>query len=65
MTALRALLKEGEEVPSLYEDPVYKKVRPRVMMSNCFETGMLEKGCMWKAPEAVWSHYEVYDERYV
>lgn len=64
-TALRALLKDGEQVPALYEDPVYKKVRPRVMMSNCFETGMLEKGCMWKAPEAVWSHYEVYDERYV
>ncbi|KFY27180.1 hypothetical protein V493_03667 [Pseudogymnoascus sp. VKM F-4281 (FW-2241)] len=62
MTALRALLNKGEEVPSLYEDPVYKRVRPRVMMSNCFETGMLEKGCMWKDPEAVWSHYEVYDE---
>ncbi|KAK3939714.1 Choline/Carnitine o-acyltransferase-domain-containing protein [Diplogelasinospora grovesii] len=62
MTALRALLEKGEEVPVLYEDPVYKRVRPRVMMSNCFETGMLEKGCMWKAPEAVWSHYEVYDE---
>ncbi|KAG9231687.1 Choline/Carnitine o-acyltransferase-domain-containing protein [Amylocarpus encephaloides] len=62
MTALRALLKDGEEVPTLYEDPVYKRVRPRVMMSNCFETGMLEKGCMWKAPEAVWAHYEVYDE---
>ncbi|KAI0123150.1 acyltransferase ChoActase/COT/CPT [Xylariales sp. AK1849] len=62
LTALRALLKDGEQVPALYEGPVYRRVRPRVMMSNCFETGMLEKGCMWKAPEAVWLHYEVHDE---
>ena len=65
MTALRALLKKGEPLPALFEDPIYKRVRPRLMMSNCFETGMLEKGCMWKAPESVWMHYEVYDERYV
>jgi hypothetical protein len=65
MTALRALLQKGEPLPALFEEPVYKRVRPRLMMSNCFETGMLEKGCMWRAPESVWMHYEVYDERYV
>jgi hypothetical protein len=65
LTALRALLKKDEPVPALYEDPVYKRVRPRLLISNCVETGMLETGCMSKDPEAVWSNYEVYDERYV
>ncbi|KAH8164731.1 hypothetical protein CIB48_g3497 [Xylaria polymorpha] len=58
--ALRALLRRGEDLPALFTDPVYKRVRPRVIISNCFETGMLEKGCMWRDTEAVWSHYEVY-----
>ncbi|KAF9885007.1 polyketide synthase [Aspergillus nanangensis] len=62
LTALRALAETPDELPELYQDPVHDRVRPRVMMSNCFETGMLEKGCLWKHPEAVWSHYEVYDQ---
>ncbi|TPX08506.1 uncharacterized protein E0L32_009993 [Thyridium curvatum] len=62
LTALRALLNKGEPVPALFEDPIYKRVRPRLMMSNCFETGMLDKGCMWKDPNAIWMHYEVYEE---
>ena len=61
LTALRALVVEPQELPELYKDPVHDRVRPRVMMSNCFETGMMEKGCLWKHAEAVWSHYEVYD----
>lgn len=65
LTVLSVLLDEsdGEQMTSLYNDPVYRRVRPRVMMSNCFQTGMLEKDCQWKDPEAVWSHYEVYDDR--
>ncbi|KAI1171712.1 acyltransferase ChoActase/COT/CPT [Nemania sp. FL0916] len=58
--SLRALLEPGEDLPALFSDPVYMRVRPRVLMSNCFETGMLEKGCMWRNADAVWSHYEVY-----
>ncbi|KAI0467619.1 Choline/Carnitine o-acyltransferase-domain-containing protein [Xylaria cf. heliscus] len=58
--ALRALLRPDKYLPTLFSDPVYKRVRPRVIISNCFETGMLEKGCMWRDTEAVWSHYEVY-----
>jgi NADPH:quinone reductase-like Zn-dependent oxidoreductase/aryl carrier-like protein len=61
LSALRALAAEPHELPDLYKDPVYDRVRPRVMMSNCFETGMMEKGCLWKHIEAVWLHYEVYD----
>jgi hypothetical protein len=64
-TAMRALVQKDEPVPALYEDPVYKRVRPRLMMRNCFETGMLEKSCMSKDPEAVWLHYEVHEEKYV
>ena len=63
LSALRVLLREGEETPTLYHDPVYKRARPRKIMSHCFETGMLEKGFLFRDPEAVWVHYEVYDER--
>jgi hypothetical protein len=34
-------------------------------MSNCFQKGMTEKGCSWEDPEAVWSHYGVYNKWYV
>jgi hypothetical protein len=44
LTAIRALLKKDESLPALFEDPVYKRVRPRLLISNCCETGMLEKG---------------------
>lgn len=63
LTALRALAESPQELPDLYKDSVHNRVRPRLMMSNCFETGMMEKGCLWKDPEAIWSHYEVYDRR--
>ncbi|KAF2118615.1 Choline/Carnitine o-acyltransferase-domain-containing protein [Lophiotrema nucula] len=61
LSALRVLLKEGEDVPALYEDLVYKRARPRKIMSHCFETGMMEKGFLFRDPDAVWVHYEVYD----
>ena len=62
LTALRALAAEPDELPELYKDPVHDRVRPRVMQSHCFNTGMMEKGCMQKDPGAIWSHYEVYED---
>lgn len=61
LSALRALVAEPQNLPKLYKDPVHDRVRPRVMMSNCFETGIMEKGCLWKHADAVCLHYEVYD----
>ncbi|KAH7322471.1 Choline/Carnitine o-acyltransferase-domain-containing protein [Stachybotrys elegans] len=62
LTALHALLEKDDDVPSLFRDPVYRRVRPRLMISNCFDSGMLEKGCLWRDREALWLHYEVHDE---
>jgi NADPH:quinone reductase-like Zn-dependent oxidoreductase/aryl carrier-like protein len=61
-SAIRALMEENDPLPALFDDPVYKRVRPRVMISNCFETGMTEKGCMWRDIDSVWMHYEVHDD---
>ena len=61
--ALRILLQEGEETPALYEDPVYTRARPRKIMSHCFNTGMIEKGFLFRDRDAVWVHYEVYGSR--
>lgn len=63
LTALKTLVATPEDVPELYRDPVYNKVRPRLLTSHCFETGMMEKGFLWRDPKAIWSHYEVYDHR--
>ncbi|PKY00415.1 ketoacyl-synt-domain-containing protein [Aspergillus campestris IBT 28561] len=62
LTALKTLAATPEDVPELYQDPVYNKVRPRLLTSHCFETGMMEKGHIWRDPKAIWSHYEVYDQ---
>ncbi|KAL4968150.1 uncharacterized protein BDV14DRAFT_197378 [Aspergillus stella-maris] len=50
---------DGEEEPGLYHDPVYKRARPRKLVSNCFATGMAENGCCLRDEEGVWLHFEV------
>jgi hypothetical protein len=63
LTMLRELLVEGEEVPGLFNDPVYTRNRPRKIMSNCHKTDTLEDGCTLRDPEGVWLHVEVDTER--
>lgn len=61
LSALRQVLKRGEPLPALFQDPIYSKTRPRKIMAHCHETGMLEKGFVLRDPEAIWVHYELGD----
>lgn len=65
LTILRDLVAEGEDEPELYKDPVYKRSRPRKLMSSCFKTHMAENGCFMKDGNAIWLHFEVEEDRYV
>ncbi|KAL6231640.1 hypothetical protein BDW75DRAFT_243734 [Aspergillus navahoensis] len=62
LSMLREIVQEGEEVPGLYLDPVYKTTRPRKFISNCFGTGMAENGCCLRDEEGIWLHFEVGEE---
>ncbi|KAL4863047.1 hypothetical protein BDV12DRAFT_189959 [Aspergillus spectabilis] len=63
LSMLREIVEEGEEEPGLFQDPVYKRVRPRKFISNCFTTGMAENGCVLREEDGVWLHFEVGDEQ--
>ncbi|KAK5055904.1 hypothetical protein LTR84_012454 [Exophiala bonariae] len=63
LTILRDMVEEGEEEPELYRDPVYKRSRPRKLMSSCFKTHMAENGCFMKDGNAIWLHFEVEEDR--
>lgn len=65
LSMLKEILKDGEELPELYRDPVYQRARPRKLMSNCFQTGMAENGCTLREEDGVWLHFEVEPERFV
>lgn len=65
LTILSDMVEVGEEEPELYKDPVYKRSRPRKLISNCFKTHMAENGCFMKDGTAIWLHFEVEEGRYV
>ena len=63
--ALQEVRKEGEEVPSLFKDPVYSKTRPGKIITDCvdWEDAISEGGYAMPDPEHVWVHYQVDEER--
>ena len=62
LTSLRQMVRDDEEEPAFFSDPVYIRSRPRKIMSHCYETGMAEKGFVLRDPEAIWVHYEVEED---
>lgn len=63
--ALQEVRREGEELPALFRDPIYRKTRPGKIMTDCvdWEDAISEGGYVMEDPEHVWVHYEVDDER--
>lgn len=63
--ALQEILRDDEELPSLFTNPTYSKTRPAKIMTDCMEwTNSLlqEGGWVMPDPEHVWVHYEVANE---
>ena len=63
LLAMEWMLQEGEEVPSLFKDPVYLRMKPGKVMTSCFTTGWQEGGFVYPVPESILVYYEVEEER--
>ncbi|KAF2475207.1 putative polyketide synthase [Lindgomyces ingoldianus] len=64
ISALRAVLKPGEEEPKFFRDPVYVKTRPRKVFVSFSRTGSPEWGSVWRDPEALYIGVEVFEDRW-
>ncbi|KAL4751731.1 hypothetical protein BDW72DRAFT_202796 [Aspergillus terricola var. indicus] len=62
LSMMREIVEDDEQEPELYHDSVYKRVRPRKFISNCFTTGMAENGCCLREEDGIWLHFEVEPE---
>ena len=63
--ALQEVMREGEAMPSLFEDPIYSKTRPSKIMTDCvgWSDAIQDGGFVMPDPEFVWVHYEVHENR--
>ena len=64
LLALEWMLREGEEKPGLFEDPVYVRMKPGKVLTSNFTTGWLEGGFAYPVPESILVYFEIRDERY-
>ena len=63
LTALRYVVEEGEEEPSLFKDPVFLRTRPRKVFVSFSDSGLPEWGSVWRDSEAIWIGVEIYEDR--
>ena len=63
LLALEWMLREGEEKPKLFEDPVFVRLKPGKVMTSNFTTGWLEGGFFYPVPESILVYFEIRDER--
>ena len=63
LLALEWMLREDEEKPKLFEDPVYVRLKPGRVMTSNFTTGWLEGGFVYPVPESILVYFEIRDER--
>ena len=62
LAALRAVLRDGEHPPRLFDDPLYVNTRPRKIFTSSLGSGLEEGGSVWRDPDALWISYDVYDD---
>lgn len=61
LTAMRELAIRTEDIPSFLDAPIYHRIRPGKLMTDCAEWfGEIQDGGMaMPDPEFVWVHYEI------
>ena len=62
MCALQWVLEEGEEMPKLFEDEVYKRSRSERISTDSLETDIVECGMIQRDPESFWIHFQPTEE---
>lgn len=63
LLALEWMLREGEEKPKLFDDPVYVSLKPGKVITSNFTSGWLEGGFFYHVPESILVYFEIRDER--
>lgn len=59
---VRKELIEYPQDAMLFEDEVYKRMKPGRIMTSCATTGWLEGGFVYPVPEGVFVYFEIQDE---
>ncbi|TAQ83605.1 hypothetical protein B7494_g8071 [Chlorociboria aeruginascens] len=62
MLALQSLQEEGDSVPALFEDQVYKRSQRPVLTTDCLESDLYECGIVLEPPGSVWIHFQARDD---
>ncbi|KAJ4296761.1 hypothetical protein N0V90_006809 [Kalmusia sp. IMI 367209] len=62
LLCLEWALEEDEEMPEFFANDIYRESRPKMIVTDCLETGLLEVGS-WPASEnGLWIHFEPEDD---
>ncbi|KAF7879371.1 hypothetical protein EAF04_000567 [Stromatinia cepivora] len=62
LMAMEWMIEEGEEMPSFFLDPVYRRMKPERAVTSCFNTGWLEGGFVYPFPGSILVYFEVKKE---
>lgn len=62
LLALEWMLREGEESPAFFQDPVYKRMKPAKAVTSFFATGWQEGGFVYPFPGSILVYFEVKDD---
>jgi len=56
-------VQEGEEMPKFFKSEVYKESRPKMLMTDCLESGVYEAYSLPAYPGGFWVHFETESDR--
>jgi acyl transferase domain-containing protein/SAM-dependent methyltransferase len=59
LTALRCVLRDGEEEPAIFNNSLYLQTRPRKVFVSFSNGGQPEWGSVWRDNEALWIGVEI------
>jgi acyl transferase domain-containing protein/NADPH:quinone reductase-like Zn-dependent oxidoreductase/NAD(P)-dependent dehydrogenase (short-subunit alcohol dehydrogenase family)/acyl carrier protein len=63
LQCLQYSIREGEEMPEFFTSEIYGASRPRMLTTDCLETGLCETGSLAGSAGGIWVHFEVQRDR--
>jgi acyl transferase domain-containing protein/NADPH:quinone reductase-like Zn-dependent oxidoreductase/NAD(P)-dependent dehydrogenase (short-subunit alcohol dehydrogenase family) len=63
LQCLQYCVREDEEMPEFFTSEMYDASRPRLLTTDCLETGLWETGSLAGRVGGIWIHFEVQDDR--
>jgi acyl transferase domain-containing protein/NADPH:quinone reductase-like Zn-dependent oxidoreductase/NAD(P)-dependent dehydrogenase (short-subunit alcohol dehydrogenase family)/acyl carrier protein len=63
LQCLQYCIRKDEEVPEFFASEIYGASRPRMLTTDCLETGLWETGTLAGRAGGIWIHFEVQKDR--